>query len=54
MSTRRIVLDANILIRAMLGMKVGALLAKYANSIDFCTPTIAFEDSHTHLPPTSY
>lgn len=50
MTSRRIVLDANILIRAMLGVKVGALLAKYANAIDFCAPSIAFEDADAHLP----
>lgn len=50
MTSRRIVLDANILIRAMLGVKVGELLAKYANAIDFCAPSIAFEDLEAHLP----
>lgn len=50
MSTRRIVLDANILIRAMLGVKVGRLLIKYAESIEFCTPSIAFEDAEMNLP----
>lgn len=50
MTSRRIVLDANILIRAMLGVKVGGLLAKYANTIEFCAPSIAFEDADAHLP----
>ena len=50
MTSRRIVLDANILIRAMLGVKVGGLLAKYANTIDFCAPSIAFDDADAHLP----
>lgn len=50
MTSRRIVLDANILIRAVLGVKVGGLLAKYANTVEFCAPSIAFEDADAHLP----
>lgn len=50
MTARRIVLDANILIRAMLGVKVGGLLTTYAESIDFYAPSIAFEDADAHLP----
>lgn len=50
MTSRRIVLDANILIRAMLGKKVGGLLTKYAESIDFGEPSIAFEDAEANLP----
>lgn len=49
-SSRRIVLDANILVRAVLGVKVGSLLNKYAESIDFCAPTVAFADASEHLP----
>ena len=50
MTSRRIVLDANILVRAVLGVKVGGLLVKYADSVDNCTPSIAFEDAETNLP----
>ncbi|WP_159500717.1 PIN domain-containing protein [Microbacterium sp. 18062] len=50
MTSRRIVLDANILIRAMLGVKVGKLLTEYAESIDFCAPSVAFEDAEANLP----
>jgi len=49
-TAKRIVLDANILIRAMLGVKVGGLLAKYAESVEFCAPSIAFEDAEANLP----
>ncbi|MGB4777360.1 hypothetical protein [Microbacterium sp.] len=45
MVARRIVLDANILIRAMRGVKVGRLLSTYAESFEFCAPSIAFEDA---------
>ena len=34
----------------MLGVKVGELLTKYAESIDFCAPLIAFEDAEANLP----
>ena len=34
----------------MLGVKVGGLLTKYAESIDFCAPSIAFEDAEANLP----
>lgn len=51
MISRRIVLDANILIRAVLGVKVGGLLAKYAESVEFFAPVVAFEDAEANLPP---
>ncbi|MFV0433977.1 MAG: PIN domain-containing protein [Leucobacter sp.] len=50
MTPRRIVLDANILIRAMLGVKVGCLLAQYADSTEFCAPSEAFQEAEAHLP----
>lgn len=50
MTSRRIVLDANILIRAVLGVHVGSLLVRYAESVDFYTPAIAFEDAVAYLP----
>lgn len=50
MTSRRIVLDANVLIRAVLGVKVSALIARYADVIDFCVPEIAFLDAAEHLP----
>ncbi len=50
MTQRRIVLDANILIRAILGVKVGAQLVRYAETVDFCAPSIAFEEAAAHLP----
>ena len=50
MTAKRIVLDANILIRAMLGVKVGGLLTRYAETVEFCAPSIAFEDAEVNLP----
>ena len=47
---RPIVLDANILIRFVLGEKVPALLAAHATAIDFLAPDVAFEEARKHLP----
>ena len=50
MTPRRIVLDANILIRAVLGEKVRRLITRYADKVDFGAPEIAFRDAAKHLP----
>lgn len=50
MANKRIVLDANILIRAVLGVKVRQLLVRYANSVDFHVPTEALADAEKYLP----
>ncbi len=50
MTGRRIVLDANILIRAVLGEKVRTLIATYAEEVDFGAPEVAFLDAAEHLP----
>jgi predicted nucleic acid-binding protein len=44
------VLDANILIRAVLGSRVLALLRKYAVQVEFLTPDTAFEEAREKLP----
>jgi predicted nucleic acid-binding protein len=47
-----IVLDANILIRAVLGRRVEAILERYApETIRFCAPQAAFADAEKYLPP---
>lgn len=45
-----LVLDANILIRAVLGSRVLFLLRKYAEHVDFLAPDIAFQEAREHLP----
>ena len=46
-----IVLDANILIRAVLGRRVRQLLEQYASqSVRFCAPDVAFDDAARYLP----
>jgi predicted nucleic acid-binding protein len=50
MPARPIVLDANILIRCVLGEKVPALLVAHAATIDFLAPDTAFDEARKHLP----
>jgi predicted nucleic acid-binding protein len=44
-----LVLDANILIRAVLGLRVRTLLSRYA-AVEFFAPDTAFEEARKHLP----
>jgi hypothetical protein len=47
-----IVLDANILIRAVLGRRVRQLLEGYAaRGIRFYAPDVAYSDAEKYLPP---
>lgn len=50
MPARPIILNANILIRFVLGERVPALLATYAATIDFLAPDTAFDETRKHLP----
>lgn len=50
MSRKALVLDANILIRAVLGRKVRTLIMAYAGSVDFFTPSVCFDDAYRYLP----
>ena len=50
MRSRSIVLDANILIRAVLGKHVPAMVERYSNEVRFFAPQIAFEEAVRHLP----
>lgn len=45
-----LVLDANILIRAVLGSKVLSLLRNYADRVEFLAPDTAFAESREWLP----
>jgi predicted nucleic acid-binding protein len=47
--TRRLVLDANILIRASLGSKVGLLILQAQRSCDLFTPEVCLRDAERHL-----
>ncbi len=45
-----LVLDANILIRAVLGSRVLALLLKYVEHVDLLAPGTAFQEAREKLP----
>ncbi len=47
---KRIVLDANILVRAVLGTKVSTLLYDYSDSTEYFTTQYCFEEARKHLP----
>ena len=49
-SGRGIVLDANILIRAVLGRRVRGLLQAYEDSIVFYTPDVCVDDAREYIP----
>jgi len=50
-SVEMIVLDANILIRAILGRRVRQLLDTYsAQGLRFFAPDVAFDDAQKYLP----
>lgn len=44
-------LDANILVRAVLGVRVRSLLERYARDLDFTAPDVAFKEVEDYLPP---
>lgn len=50
MSSRRIALDANILVRAVLGKRVRELIEQYGAEVAFFVPKLAFEEAERHLP----
>lgn len=50
MSTKAVVLDANILIRAVLGKRVRSLIIENARTVRFFAPTVAYEDARKYLP----
>jgi predicted nucleic acid-binding protein len=49
MASRALVLDANILIRAVLGNRVRRILEKYADSVPFYIPESAYSEAEEHL-----
>ena len=50
MSKKAIVLDANILIRAVLGKRVRELIVAHAGTVQFFAPDIAYADARKYLP----
>lgn len=50
MKEKAIVLDANILIRAVLGQRVRELIIGHATTIRFFAPDVAYADARKYLP----
>jgi predicted nucleic acid-binding protein len=50
MSKKAIVLDANILIRAVLGRRVRELIVDNADVVQFFAPDVAYADARKYLP----
>jgi predicted nucleic acid-binding protein len=48
--SKRIVLDANILIRGILGERVPQLLAQYSAQVQFFTASVCYQEVRRHLP----
>jgi hypothetical protein len=49
MSNSALVLDANILIRAVLGVRVRRILEHYAGRVSFFVPELALSEAREHL-----
>ena len=49
MTPRTIVLDANVLMRAVLGRRVARLREDFAPQVTFLAPDVAFDDVREHL-----
>ena len=47
---KRVVVDANILMRAVLGRRVRQIIETHAERVTFFTPEIAIADARRHLP----
>ncbi len=50
MEPKRVVLDANILVRAVFGVRVRSLLEQYEDSVGFYTPDVCLDDARRYLP----
>jgi predicted nucleic acid-binding protein len=50
MGDRAIVLDANILIRAVMGRRVRELIVDSADKVQFFSPDVAYADARKYLP----
>ena len=48
--SKKVVLDANILIRAIFGKKVFGLLGKYEDDVEFYTPDYCVQEALTKIP----
>ena len=53
MNGRSLVLDANILIRAVFGRRVREILVFYEEVASFCSPDVCFHDARKYIPDLS-
>jgi predicted nucleic acid-binding protein len=49
MTPRTLVIDANVLMRAVLGTRVPDLIDRFGKSVTFVAPEVAFDEVHEHL-----
>jgi len=49
-TSRRIILDANILVRAVLGARVADIIQRHGDAATFFAPELAFVEAARHLP----
>ena len=49
MPSRALVLDANILVRAVLGKRVRGVIEAYAGNVSFFVPEAAYQEAEEHL-----
>jgi len=50
MPSRALVVDANILVRAVLGKRVRLVIEAYAESVSCFVPEVSFAEAEEHLP----
>jgi predicted nucleic acid-binding protein len=50
MPSKALVLDANILVRAVLGKRVRDVIEMYAGQVSFFVPEVAYAEAEEHLP----
>jgi len=50
MPGKALVLDANILVRAVLGKRVREVIETYAGRVSFFVPEVAYAEAEEHLP----
>jgi len=50
MPSRAVVIDANILVRAVLGKRVREVIERYAGQVTFFVPEVAYAEAEEHLP----
>lgn len=50
MSIKNVVIDANIIIRSILGTKVSSFMETVASQACFLTPDVCFEDAQRYIP----